>query len=56
VFGTAAGTLIECPTSTTCTVISPPAHRGKAGVVAVRATVNGKKSAATSADAFEYTG
>lgn len=60
VFGKAEGTLIECPTSTTCTVISPPAHvhRGKAeaGVVAVRATVNGKKSAATGADDFEYTG
>ncbi len=33
-------------------------HRGKAqpAVVAVRATVNGKKSALTGADEFEYTG
>jgi hypothetical protein len=54
VFGKAAATSVECSSSTTCTAVSPPAVKGKAGVVQVRATVNGKKSPAKTDD-FTYT-
>lgn len=54
VFGKAAVTSVECSSSTTCTVISPPSIKGKVGVVQVRATVKGKKSPAKMDD-FTYT-
>jgi hypothetical protein len=54
VFGKAAATSVECSSSTTCTAVSPPANKGKAGTVQVRATVNGKKSPARTDD-FTYT-
>jgi hypothetical protein len=54
VFGKAAVTSVECSSSTTCTVISPPSIKGKVGVVQVRAIVKGKKSPAKTDD-FTYT-
>jgi hypothetical protein len=56
VFGKGAATSVECSSSTTCTMLSPPANKGKAGVVQVRATVNGKISRAAVGDDFEYAG
>jgi hypothetical protein len=54
VFGKAAATSVECSSSSTCTVISPPSIKSKVGVVQVRATVKGKKSPAKTDD-FTYT-
>ena len=55
VFGKAAAASVECSSSTTCTMVSPPSAKGKAGTVQVRATVGGKKSRAET-DYFSYTG
>jgi hypothetical protein len=55
VFGKAAATSVECSSSATCTMVSPPAYKGRTGVVQVRATVGGKKSHAET-DYYSYTG
>ncbi len=55
VFGKGAATSVECSSSTTCTMVSPPAYKGKTGTVQARATVGGKKSPAAT-DYFSYTG
>jgi hypothetical protein len=55
VFGKVAATSVECSSSETCTMISPPSAKGKVGIVQVRATVGVKKSPAATDD-FDYTG
>ncbi len=51
-FGKSLGSLVECPSSTTCMVVAPPAK--KAGTVDVRARAGGKTSSKSSADHYAY--
>jgi hypothetical protein len=46
-FGKALATSVECASISACTMIVPPARRGKAATVKVVASVNGKKSKAS---------
>ncbi len=54
-FGSAAATSVLCSSTTSCTMVSPPAKRP--GTVDVRATADGAKSKKNApADQFTYTG
>ncbi len=52
--GKATAASVECTSSTSCTVVTPPSFNGKVRSVAVRATVNGKRSPSSTATVFSY--
>jgi hypothetical protein len=54
VFNKLPATSVECVSSTSCTMMTPAASKGKAGKAKVTAKVNGKGSSASSAASFTY--
>jgi hypothetical protein len=55
-FGKEPGSGVECASSTTCTVTTPAAYKGKAGTVKVTARVAGKGSSSAPGAVFTYEG
>jgi phosphodiesterase/alkaline phosphatase D-like protein len=55
-FGKEPGSGVECASSTTCTVTTPAAYKGKAGTVKVTAKVAGKGSSSAPGAVFTYEG
>ena len=53
-FGKAAATSVQCESSTTCTIVSPAAAKGRAGTVKVTARVGGKGSKASPGARFTF--
>ena len=53
-FSKGEATSVECTSSSTCTMLSPPAYKGKAGTVKVTAKANGLGSSSSPGDTFTY--
>jgi hypothetical protein len=53
-FGKIQATSVECSSSSSCTMITPPSFKGKKGTVKVQAKVNGKGSSAAPSATFLY--